>query len=223
MIGGKEGASPIAPVDLAQAAIGPGMAVYSKYSEVLEADGSQMTVHTALTLINKAIDEYFTQAESDMGSDTRFCVDWFLQYGFKEGPFGEADVLARAKGTTVDGIQKAGVIQSGKGKVRLLKIEEYPSNWDPDKDLRTPVWEACHHIVRALKQSETTAGRLLAKMPEKAESIRQLAYRLYTVCERKKWSEDARNYNELITSWHAIVASSLHVGHSRTQQKLIKD
>jgi putative DNA methylase len=223
MIGGKEGASPIAPVDLAQAAIGPGMAVYSKYSEVLEADGSQMTVHTALTLINKAIDEYFTQAESDMGSDTRFCVDWFLQYGFKEGPFGEADVLARAKGTTVDGIQKAGVIQSGKGKVRLLKIAEYPSNWDPDKDLRTPVWEACHHIVRALKQSETTAGRLLAKMPEKAESIRQLAYRLYTVCERKKWSEDARNYNELITSWYAIVASSHHVGHSRTQQKLIKD
>jgi putative DNA methylase len=223
MIGGKEGASPIAPVDLAQAAIGPGMAVYSKYSEVLEADGSQMTVHTALTLINKAIDEYFTQAESDMGSDTRFCVDWFLQYGFKEGPFGEADVLARAKGTTVDGIQKAGVIQSGKGKVRLLKIEEYPSNWDPDKDLRTPVWEACHHIVRALKQSETTAGKLLAKMPEKAESIRQLAYRLYTVCERKKWSEDARNYNELITSWYAIVASSHHVGHSRTQQKLIKD
>ncbi|MBU0995377.1 MAG: DUF1156 domain-containing protein [Proteobacteria bacterium] len=220
MIGGKEGASPIAPVDLAQAAIGPGMAVFSKYAAVLEADGTPMTVHTALTLINKAIDEYFTHAESDMGPDTRFCVDWFQQYGFKEGPFGEADVLARAKGTTVDGVQQAGVIESGKGKVRLLKAMEYPSDWDPGKDLRTSVWEACHHICRALKESETAAGTLLAKMPEKTESIRQLAYRLYTVCERKGWTEDARNYNELITSWHAIMKASLTVGHSRKQLEL---
>ncbi|MBN1931789.1 MAG: DUF1156 domain-containing protein [Desulfobacterales bacterium] len=223
MIGGKEGASPIAPVDLAQAAIGPGMAVFSKYTAVLEADGSPMTVHTALTLINKAIDEYFTHAESDMGADTRFCVDWFQQYGFKEGPFGEADVLARAKGTTVDGVQNAGVIQSGKGKVRLLKISEYPPDWDPTKDLRTPVWEACHYMARALKESETTAGTLLAKMPEKAEPIRQLAYRLYTVCERKGWAEDARSYNELIASWHAIVEASHAVGHVRKQMELFED
>lgn len=220
MIGGKEGASPIAPVDLAQAAIGPGMAVFSKYEAVIEADGTPMTVHTALTLINKAIDEYFTHAESDMGPDTRFCVDWFQQYGFKEGPFGDADVLARAKGTTVDGVRQAGVVESGKGKVRLLKVSEYPADWDPGTDLRTPAWEACHHVCRALKESETQAGALLAKMPEKAESIRQLAYRLYTLCERKGWAEDARNYNELITSWHAIVEASLNVGHSRTQMEL---
>ena len=158
-----------------------------------------------------------------MGSDTRFCVDWFQQYGFKEGPFGDADVLARAKGTTVDGIQTAGVIQSGQGKVRLLKISDYPADWDPTKDFRTPVWEACHHMCRTLKESETTAGTLLAKMPDKAESIRQLAYRLYTVCERKGWAEDARNYNELIASWHAIVEASHAVGHRRKQLELFKD
>jgi putative DNA methylase len=221
MIGGKEGISPIAPVDLAQAAIGPGMAVYSKYAGVLEADGSPMSVYTALTLINKAIDKYFTQAESSMGPDTPFCVDWFQQYGFKEGPFGEADVLARAKGTNVAGVQNAGVIQAGKGKVRLLKVNEYPPDWDPAKDLRVPIWEACHHLSRALKNSETVAGALLSKMPEKAEPVRQLAYRLYTLCERKGWAEDARNYNELITSWYAIVQAGNEVGHSRKQMTLI--
>jgi putative DNA methylase len=223
MIGGKEGASPIAPVDLAQAAIGPGMAVYSKYAGVLEADGTPMSVYAALTLINKTIDEYFTQAESSMGPDTRFCMDWFQQYGFKEGPFGEADVLARAKGTNVAGVQNAGVIQAGKGKVRLLKVNEYPVDWDPAKDLRIPVWEACHHLSRALKHSETVAGALLSKMPEKAEPVRQLAYRLYTLCERKGWAEDARNYNELITSWYAIVQASHEVGHSRKQMILTFD
>jgi putative DNA methylase len=196
------------------------MAVFSKYAAVLEADGSQMTVHTALIIINQAIDEYFTHAESDMGADTRFCVDWFQQYGYKDGPFGEADVLARAKGTTVDGVQNAGVIQSGKGKVRLLKVSEYPSDWDPAKDFRLPIWEACHHMCRALKESEVTAGALLAKMPEKAEPIRQLAYRLYTLCERKGWAEDARIYNELITSWRAIVESSQDVGHRGNQLDL---
>ncbi|MBF0121374.1 MAG: DUF1156 domain-containing protein [Desulfobacterales bacterium] len=223
MIGGKEGASPIAPVDLAQAAIGPGMAVFSKYASVLEADGSPMTVHNALILINKAIDEYFTHAESDMEAETRFCVDWFQQYGFKEGPFGEADVLARAKGTTVDSIQNSGVIKSGGGKVRLLKISEYSSSWNPKKDPRIPVWEACHNMCRALTESEIEAGTLLAKIFEKMESIRQLAYRLYTLCERKGWAEDARRYNELITSWNGIVKVSQDVGITGTQRSLFKD
>jgi len=220
MIGGKQGASPIAPVDLAQAAIGPGMAVFSKYKVVLEADGSPMTVRNALILINKAIDEYFTDAESDMEADTRFCVDWFQQYGFREGPFGEADVLARAKGTTVDGIQNSGVIKSGGGKVRLLKIKEYPSDRNPAKDLRSSVWEACHHLCGALKENETEAGSLLAQIPEKTGSVRQLAYRLYTLCERRGWAEDARTYNELITSWHGIVKASQDVGIRRTQMQI---
>lgn len=208
IIGGTEGISPIAPVDLAQAAIGPGMAVFSQYEAVLEADGTPMSVHNGLILINKAIDEYFSHAESDMDSDTRFCVDWFLQYGFTAGQFGEADVLARAKGTTVDGVAQAGVVESGSGKVRLLRKDEYPQDWNPAIDKRVPIWEACHHLCRALKTSETEAGALLASMPEKGEPVRQLAYRLYTQCERKGWAEDARAYNELITSWHAIQEES---------------
>jgi len=220
MIGGTEGASPIAPVDLAQAAIGPGMGVFSQYQAVLEADGSPMSIHNGLILINKTIDEYFSQAESDMDSDTRFCVDWFLQYGFATGQFGEADVLARAKGTTVDDVELAGIVESGAGKVRLLRKDEYPEEWDPTTDKRTPIWEACHHLCRALKTSETEAGFLLAKMPEKGEPIRQLAYRLYTQCERKGWAEDARVYNELITSWAAILEESRKTGHRGTQMDL---
>lgn len=219
MIGGKEGASPIAPVDLAQAAIGPGMAVFSKYKQVLEADGTPMSVRTALIIINKTLDEYFSHAESDMGPDTRFCVDWFQQHGFKQGPFGEADVLARAKGTGVDGLQKAGVLKAEKGKVRLLKINEYPTDWDPEKDSRIPVWEACHHLCRALRQGEAEAGRLLAAIHHNTESIRQLAYRLYTVCERKKWAEDARIYNELITSWHGITEAAGQQGRRTEEQR----
>jgi len=220
MIGGTEGSSPIAPVDLAQSAIGPGMAVFSKYKTILEADGTPMSVHNALILINKAIDEYFTEAESDMDAETRFCVDWFQQFGFSDSVFGEADVLARAKGTSVEGVKDAGVIIAKGGKVRLIKVSEYPQNWDPKTDKRTPIWEACHHMCRALQISESVAGGLLAQMPEKTETIRQLAYRLYTLCERKGWAEDAGIYNGLITSWHAILEESHKIGHKATQKTL---
>ncbi len=214
-------AASIAPVDLAQAAIGPGMAVYTRYRAVLEADGSPMTVHGALVHINKTIDDYFAQAEGDLDADTRFCIGWFQQYGFETGPFGEADVLARAKGTSVDGVKDAGVLDSAKGKVRLLRIKEYPTDWDPQTDSRTPIWEACHHMCRALNDSEGTAGALLARMPERQDAIRQLAYRLYTLCERQGRAEEARAYNELITSWPAIVEESQKVGHVWTQPSLL--
>ncbi|QQS46397.1 MAG: DUF1156 domain-containing protein [Acidobacteriota bacterium] len=221
MIGGKEGVSPIAPVDLAQAAIGPGMAVFSKYAAVLEANGDPMSVHTALTLINKAIDEYFSEAEVDLDADSRFCVQWFDAYGWSTGQFGQADVLARAKGTTVDGIEQAGVIKSGGGKVRLFKFTEYPDDWTPEQDNRTPVWEALHHMIRVHQtQDDEAAGALLARMPARSESMRQLAYRLYTTCERKGWAEDARAYNELIASWRAIETESHRAGHIYTQPEL---
>ena len=220
MIGGTEGASPIAPVDLAQAAIGPGMAVFSKYAAVLEADGSRMKVRDALAHINRAIDRYFSQAEGQMDADTRFCVDWFQQFGFKAGAFGEADVLARAKGTSVEGLEAAGVLESGGGKVRLFKVNEYPAGWDPERDTRTPVWEACHQMARALQTSESSAGELLARMPEKQEPVRQLAYRLYTLCERKGWAEEARQYNLLVGSWHGIVEQSHEKGRAGTQTEL---
>ena len=211
----------IAPVDLAQASIGPGMAVFTKHKAVLEADGSPMAVRAALIHINKAIDDYFSEAEGDMDADTRFCIGWFQQYEFAEGPFGEADVLARAKGTAVDGVRDAGVIHAGKGKVRLLRVKEYPTSWDPTKDSRLPIWEACHQMCRALGESESEAGALLARMPEKQDAIRQLAYRLYTICERKGWAEDARAYNELVTSWPAIVEESLKTGHKGSQMSLL--
>ncbi|MFC1762347.1 DUF1156 domain-containing protein [Planctomycetota bacterium] len=204
MTRGVEGEqSPVAPVDLSQAIIGPGMAVFSKYSAVLEADGEPMTVRTALQLINRFL------AEDDFDKDTQFCLHWFEQYGWNEGVFGEADVLARAKATSVDGVYEAGVVERGGGKVRLLRWSEYPTDWDPAKDLRTPVWEALHHLIRGLKQGgESDAGKLLAGVQSQAEAARQLAYRLYTLCERKGWAEDARAYNELITSWSAIVTAA---------------
>ncbi|WP_238984808.1 DUF1156 domain-containing protein [Ectothiorhodospira haloalkaliphila] len=214
MIGGETGQTPIAPVDLAQAAIGPGMAIYSKYEAVLNQDGSRMSVHDALVLINRAITEFLNPDSGNFDADTQFCASWFDQYAWNSGPFGEAQVLAQAKGTTVDGVKEAGVVESGSGKVRLLKWGEYQSDWDPTTDKRTPVWEACHQMIRRLQnRGESAAGELLAKMPEKGEAIRQLSYHLYTLCERKKWAEEARAYNELIGSWHAIVAASHEIGH----------
>jgi len=193
MVGGKKGSSPIAPVDLAQAAIGPGMAVFTKYAAVLEADGSPMTVRTALTLINKAIDQYFEEAEGELDPDTRFCLGWFAECGWKADLFGKATVLAQAKVTSVDGLRHAGVVEAEAGKVRLLRPAEYPAKWNPQTDTHNPIWESLHHLVRALKQDgEEAAGSLLALMADRAEPVRQLAYRLYTLCERKGWAEDAR-------------------------------
>jgi len=203
--------SPVAPVDLSQAIIGPGMGVFSKYSAVLEADGSPMSVRTALQLINRFL------AEDDFDHDTQFCLHWFEQHGWNESVFGEADTLARAKGTSVDGVKEAGVLQSGGGKVRLLKWSEYPADWDPRTDKRTPIWEALHQLIRAFRQGgDSASGALLADLGDKAEAVRQLAYRLYTLCERLGQAEDARAYNELITSWSAIesFAGTVPVQHN---------
>ena len=221
MIGGSTGQSPIAPVDLAQAAIGPGMGIYSQYAAVLNQDGTPMSVHDALILINREITDFLTPDAGNFDADTLFANAWFEQYGWSEGPFGEAQVLAQGKGTSVDGVAKAGVVQSGAGKVRLLRWTEVQAGWDPRSDRRAPVWEATHHLIRALNtQSEDAAGALLAAMPDKAEPIRQLAYHLYTLCERKKWAEDARAYNELITAWHAVVAASMEAGQAGSQMGL---
>ena len=201
--GSEGGRSPVAPVDLSQAIIGPGMAVFSKYAAVLEADGAAMSVRTALQLINRFL------AEDDFDADTQFCLHWFDQYGWKAGPFGEADVLARAKGTSVGGVQAAGVLEAGGGSVRLRRWTEYPPQWDPAGDSRVPVWETLHQLIRSLKtEGETTAGGLLATVRGKSEATRRLAYRLYTLCEREGWAEDARAYNELITSWDGIEAAA---------------
>jgi putative DNA methylase len=195
--------SPVAPVDLSQAIIGPGMAVFSKYSAVLEADGTPMTVRTALQLINRFL------AEDDFDADTQFCLHWFEQYGWETGKFGEADTLARAKGTSVDGVKNAGVLYSAGGDVRLLKWGEYPNEWDPKSDQRLPIWEVLHQLIRVFNtDGESGAAAVFASVQSKAEAARQLAYRLYTLCERKNWAEDARAYNEVVTSWSGIESAA---------------
>lgn len=197
--GSGEDVSPVAPVDLSQAIIGPGMAIYSKYSEVLEADGSRMNVNAALKQINRFL------AEDDFDADTQFCLHWFEQHGWNEGAFGEADQLARAKGTAVNGMKAAGVIEALAGKVRLLRWPEYSPDWNPATDDRMPVWEILHQLIRLFKTGgEGSAGGTLSKVSGKSDAARQLAYRLYTLCERSGWTDDARAYNELIASWSAI-------------------
>lgn len=212
--GSGDDRSPIAPVDLSQAIIGPGMAVFSRYAAVLEADGTPMRVRTALQVINRFL------AEDDFDPDTQFCLHWFEQHGWGAGLFGDAETLSRAKGTSVGGVHDAGVIVSGSGKVRLHKWSEYPTDWNPQADARNPVWETLHHLIRALKQDgEAASGRLLVAVPGKSEAARQLAYRLYTLCERQGWAEDARAYNEIITGW-AGVESAANAVPTETQGKL---
>ena len=198
-----EKVSPVAPVDLSQSIIGPGMAIFSKYPSVLEADGKPMTVQIALQLINRFL------SEDEFDHDTQFCLHWFETFGWGSGKFGEADVLARAKGTSVDGVASAGVLVSGAGLVRLLKCTEYPKDWNPEGDQRMPIWEALHHLIRVLSSGgEGEAGKLFGRIHRQAEPIRALAYRLFTLCERRGWTEDARGYNDLVTSWSQIESAS---------------
>lgn len=207
--------SPVAPVDLSQAIIGPGMEVFSKYSAVIEANGKPMTVRTALQLINRFI------GEDDFDHDTQFCLAWFEQHGWVEGKYGDADVLARAKGTSVGGLIEAGVVDSAGGDLRLLKWDEMPRDWSPENDSRLAVWEGLHQLIRALNQDgESAAGALLARMPDKTASLNALMYRLYTLCERQGWAEEARAYNELQGAWAGIEQASQEAGHVGSQGAL---
>ena len=194
----------IAPVDLAQAAIGPGMAVYTRYARVLDAAGKAMGVREALALINQTLDEVLAEQEGDFDADTRWALAWFDQSGFAEGEYGVAEQLSKAKNTSVSGMVAAGILQSRGGKARLLKPEELPADWDPESDSRLTVWEMTHQLVRALDVGEEAAARLVAKLGGRAEIARELAYRLYTVCERKKRAAEALAYNALVQSWPEI-------------------
>jgi putative DNA methylase len=194
--------SNIAPVDLAQAAIGPGMAVYTRFSKVLDAEGRPLKVREALALINQTLDEALAQQEGDFDPDSRWALAWFEQHGFGEGEFGVADVLARAKNTSVQGLVDAGVLRSSRGDVRLLKPSELATNWDPATDTRLSAWESVHQLIRVLESGgEASAAELVAKLGSKAELARELCYRLYTLCERKKRAAEALSYNGLVQSF----------------------
>jgi len=210
----------IAPVDLAQAAIGPGMAVFTRFAKVLDADGRTMSVRQALALINQTLDEALAEQEGDFDADSRWAVAWFEQHGFAEGDFGEADVLARAKVTSVGGLETAGIVRSGQGKVRLLKPSEFDPEWDPAKDSRRPAWQAVHQLVQAAGRGEEALAALIAKLGPEADVARELAYRLYVLCDRKKWSEEALTYNGLVQSWHEAVRLTAVAGPQPVQGQL---
>ena len=198
-------AGSIAPVDLAQAAIGPGMAVFSRYARVLDVSGRPLSVRDALSLINQTLEEALAEQEGDFDSDTRWAVAWFEQAGFNQGEFGVAETLSKAKNTSVDGMIEAGILKAGAGKVRLLRPAELPDDWDPQTDLRRTVWEMVHHLIRLHGQAgEGGAAVLLAKLRADAESARDLAYRLYRICEQKNRAQEALGYNALVQSWPEI-------------------
>jgi putative DNA methylase len=195
----------VAPVDLAQSTIGPGMTVFSRYAKVIEADGSAMTVRTALALINQVLDEVLAEQEGEFDPDTRWAIKWFEQHGFDEGKFGVADVLARATNTAVEALQRAGIVRSERGNVSLLTREEMPAAWEPAADARVPVWEITQHLIKRLEEvSERAAADLLQRVGPRGEVARDLAYRLYSICERKKWAREALAFNSLVTSWPEI-------------------
>ncbi|WP_419945898.1 DUF1156 domain-containing protein [Candidatus Poriferisodalis sp.] len=195
----------IAPVDLAQASIGPAMAVFSRYREVLNADGSTMTMLEALALINATLDEVLAEQEGDFDADTRWAVTWFEQYGYDEADFGLAEQLSKAKNTSVDGLVASGAVISSRGRARLLRPTELPREWDPATDPRRIVWETAQHLIRALETGgEPAAAALASRLGAEAETARDVAYRLYLVSERHGRAADARMYNGLVQSWPEI-------------------
>ncbi len=210
----------IAPVDLAQAAIGPGMAVFSRYTTVLESDGTPMRVRAALALINQALDEFLAEQEGEYDSDTRWALAWYEQFGHNEGAYGVAETLSKAKNTSIDGLADAGILEARAGKVRLLRRDEIDIDWEPDKDKRLTAWEAAQHLIFTLdKGGEQAAGEMLSKIGALGETVRDLGYRLYTICERKGWAQEALAYNMLVVAWPRL--KELASRQAPKQEKLI--
>ena len=211
----------IAPVDLAQATIGPGMSIFSRYAKILEADGQSMAVRTALQIINQELDAWLVQQEGVMDQETRFCVSWYEQFGLGEAVFGEADVLARAKNTAVQRLDDLGLLSASKGKVRLLTRDELPEKWIPSSS--SPIWLCTQHLVRALAKGGEAATASLAQgfAGDLSDSVKSLAYRLFAIADRKKWTEEALAYNALIASWSDVQLQVLELtGRTRTQSEL---
>ena len=172
---------------------------------MLDAEGEPLSVREALELINRTLDEVLTEQEGDFDADSRRAVAWFEQHGFDEGEYGVAETLSKAKNTSVAGLVDAGILASKAGMVRLLKPDQLPADWDPGTDARLTTWEMVHHLVRVLEASgESAAAELAARLGSKAEVARELCYRLYTLCERKKRAAEALSYNSLVRSWPEI-------------------
>ena len=202
----------IAPVDLAQAAIGPGMSVFSRYARVISPDGTDMSVSEALTQINAVLDEVLGEQEGDLDPDTRWCLTWFDAHGFTEGPYGEAETLASARNASIDALKRSGVLTSGGGRVGLIAPEDLPDDYDPRTDDRISHWEVVLHLARALdRRGIDEAGRLLSAAAERgldADILQSLAYRLYSLAEKHGWTEAGLLFNALGGSWPEIAAAA---------------
>ena len=209
----QEGA--IAPVDLPQAAIGPGMAVFSRYSSVIEADGSPMTVRSALARINEILDQVLSEQEGDFDPTTRFAIAWYRQHGYGTGKFGDADNLARARNTSVEGMDRDGILISRAGKVTLIRPADTPADYDVLTDSHVSAWEVLHHLVRTLEsEGIPAAGEFLATAMTRADGaieadlVKELAFLLFSVAEKNGWTKDALAFNALATAWAEILAAA---------------
>ena len=214
----------VGPVDMAQAAIGPGMGVFTAASRVLEADDSPMTVRTAIALINQVRDEISGEEATGYDADTRFCIDWFETFGMADGKAGEAITMAQAYGIGIGDLETAEVFSAQGGTARLLRRDELPADWDPVTDKRLTDWECAQHLARVLESPAggiEAAARLYARMPEHSEAARHLAYRLYDICERKKRADEAQVWNMLAREWPALEAAAAGIEPEGTVEPLL--
>lgn len=209
--------SNIAPVDLAQSAIGPGMGVFSKYSKVLESDGTPMTVRSALQIINQELDVYFNEQDGELDQNSRFCVDLYMQNAFNDIKFGDADTLARAKNTSVAALAAKGVLYAQKGSVHLLTREELPEKVDEREET---IWLLCQQLTHAMATGgiEACAQIVVNMLGSNAERAKDLAYRLYTVAERKGWAQEAYAYNALVIAWPEIQSRAAELQAYKPEQ-----
>ena len=211
----------IAPVDLAQAAIGPGMAIFTRYARVLDASGKAVSVKEALALINETLDEALAEQEGDFDADTRWALAWFEQSGFGEGEYGVAETLSTAKNTSVSGMAEAGILTSGAGKVRLLAPAELPQDWDPKQDSRRTVWETTHQLVRVHSQGgDAAAADIMANIGAYSETARDLAYRLFRICDLRNRPQEALGYNALVRSWGEISGLATQARQAPTEPNM---
>jgi putative DNA methylase len=212
----------LSPVDLPQSAIGPGMAIFSRYEKIIKSDGDAMTVTEALQLINHELSHLLDGQVSDMDANTRFASKWVAQHAFRAGSYGDAESIATATNVPVDEVHKSGILESAKGKVRILRPAELPKNWSPQTDATRTVWEIVHHLIRLGDTgSDTDCARVLAAIPSgEAAEARQLCYRLFTLCDQNGWSQEAQAYNQLIGNWqdYADLAGSLDREDSKPVQ-----
>ena len=206
----------IAPVDIPQASIGPGIAIFSRYASVIERDDSPMSVKTALQIINEELDQYLSSQEGDFDPETRFAVTWFTQHGYEKGVFGDADNLARARGISVDDVRHANIVESSAGRVRIYKREELEEDWDPETDRHLTIWECYQYLVRQHQLdglSNATAVLLKKFGSDKAEAVKDLAYVLYEISDKRRQDrQEATAYNALVTDWTELTrqAAAIH-------------